>query len=169
MSTYNMIQKSMNWVEARRKQTELTLDKLDMSSNDSYISVNHDNNIARLVKIASPTDTRPGNAAAQYVLAIYFLTYGNIQKSQYYASLAKRQGLAVPHKVWTAAKYIIKPKPVNSEALKARMTICEIIENQLCYRISRSPIENKCPTCGCTLDGKGFYCDKCGQALARGE
>ena len=169
MSTYNPIQKSINWAESRRKQTERKLEILAISSNGNYKSVNHDNVVATLEKIASPADTRPGNAAAQYVLAIYYLTYGNMQKARSYASLAKRQGLAVPRKIWKAVSHIIAPKAVNTEALKARLTICEIIENQLAYRIHRSPIKNKCPTCGCTLDGEKFYCDKCGQAIVWNE
>lgn len=166
MTKYNPIQKSINWARARRKQTERVIEILDLSSNNSYKSVNHDNVVATLENIASPTDTRPGNAAAQYVLAIYYLTYGNMQKARSYASLAKRQGLSVSHKVWTATKHIIEPKAVNKEAIKARLSICETIENQLAYRIGKNPINNKCPTCGCTLDGEALYCDKCGQAIA---
>ena len=174
MATYNPIQKSINWVEARRKQTERKIEILDRSSNNSYKSVNHDNVVATLEKIASPTDTRPGNAAAQYVLAIYYLTYGNMQKARFYAALAKRQELSVPRKVWNSVSHIIAPKAVNTEALKARLTICETIENQISYRIGRVPINNSCPTCGCTLDsekfgGEKFYCDKCGQAIVWNE
>lgn len=169
MSTYSIIQKSINWARARRKQTKRAIEILDLSSNSSYKSVNHDNVVAALEKIASPTEKSPGNAAAQYVLTVYYLTYGNMTKARFYASLAKRQGLAVPHKVWTATKHIIEPKLVNTEALKARLTICETIETQLEYRIGKNPIKNKCPSCGCTLDGETYYCGQCGQAIGWNE